>query len=213
MTRGSFLCVWGLVACGSSTPPKPATRESITIPAGETWAASDSCVAAWNPEQVKQRVAAFQIDRDLVTCDEWKSCTAAGVCDESETYECIGNTKLVGRTDARAFCKWQSGRLPTWAEWSRAARGDSKELLRKDATKACVDVPTVDTRGHKTWCSYVGSVGMTFALFDIGGSEWTSETDCPQGAEVGDRAEVAVGRIDGNPERTRGIRAAFRCAK
>lgn len=78
-------------------------------------------------------VSAFGIDRWEVTVDDYRGCVRAGACgidpliDGDERY--LGDDLPIVNvtwTEARAYCAWQGGRLPTEAEWERAARGDDQ---------------------------------------------------------------------------------------
>ncbi len=80
-------------------------------------------------------LSAYLIDRTEVTLGDYRACVDAGACDEPDTtrYACNWNTDAdetqpvtcVTIDHAREFCAWAGKRLPTEAEWEKAARGDA----------------------------------------------------------------------------------------
>lgn len=101
-------------------------------------------------EKMKQRhvfVGAFAIDRYEVTVADYKECIAAGHC----TLDALiaGDERyirdewpIVNVTwfEAQQYCRWRGGRLPTEAEWERAARGADVSDSEEDRERAAVDV-------------------------------------------------------------------------
>jgi formylglycine-generating enzyme required for sulfatase activity len=111
----------------------------VVVPAGEFLMGStdaDGMASTDEKPQHKVYLDAFLIDRTEVTNAMYAKCEQAGACQapratsSAKQPSYYGNPKYdnypvinVTWNDAQAYCAWAGGRLPTEAEWEKAARG------------------------------------------------------------------------------------------
>jgi formylglycine-generating enzyme required for sulfatase activity len=83
--------------------------------------------------QRRVRTRAYSIGTTEVSNEEYETCLRAGACQPrtghrpDERFD-RPDYPVVDVTfeDARGYCRWRGGRLPTEAEWERAARGPAR---------------------------------------------------------------------------------------
>jgi eukaryotic-like serine/threonine-protein kinase len=122
-------------------PVTPVTQVSdkdgmtlLYIPAGEFVMGSNDGPDNEKPQHTVY-LDAFWIDRTEVTNALYARCVTAGACQASSSAESAragnyGKTQsdnypvvYVDWNDAKTYCRWAGRRLPTEAEWEKAARG------------------------------------------------------------------------------------------
>ncbi len=167
----------------TSTPRAADGMVMVFIPAGEFQMGSEGGDSDERPAH-RVYTDAFWMDRHEVTNAMYRRCVEAGDCSPplNTTYyddNQYANAPVVyvNWYQAQAYCEWTGGRLPTEAEWEKAARGGLA-----GATYPWGDDPPTCTPGAPNGAQYDACSAnepdvMTFApnaygLYDMAGNVW-----------------------------------------
>ncbi|MFN8411196.1 MAG: SUMF1/EgtB/PvdO family nonheme iron enzyme [Anaerolineales bacterium] len=215
------------------------------VPAGEFIMGSDSGDGDEKPIH-KVELKAFYIDVYEVTKKDYFSCVASQACqlpvgsgvsyDPSEAEYPVG---MVTWDMAKAYCEWRDARLPTEAEWEKAARGtDGRTYPWGEAEPSCSLVNYGDcVHGPVPVGSYPNGISP-YGIYDMSGNvfEWVNDyysdvyyaispAQDPQGPTNGEYRVIRGGSYDyepykirttlrfGEPPDSTAYGRGFRCAK
>jgi formylglycine-generating enzyme required for sulfatase activity len=224
------------------------------IPAGEFQMGSDDGNSDERPVH-RVYLDAFYMDVYEVTNGLYASCVGAGACTMPRSDGSITRFSYYGNPtygdypvvymdwrQANAYCTWRGARLPTEAEWEKAARGglEGKTYPWGDQQPDCSTVNFYGLDGCEGDTTKVGSYAPNgFGLFDMGGNVWEwvgdwyssdyydhSPLSNPPGPDSGSQRVYRGGawnnpmwgirvafRLKNFPEMWNNLKGGFRCAR
>jgi formylglycine-generating enzyme required for sulfatase activity len=214
-------------APATATPFSSSDRvDELLIPAGE-FVMGSSNGEGYDNERPQHMVYldAYYIDKYEVTNARYQACVGVGVCDapqessSSTRGSYFGNPEYadypviqVSWVQAEAFCAWEGKRLPTEAEWEKAARGTDGRIYpwgneAPDAGLLNYDGNVGDTKAVGSYPTGTSPYGV----MDMAGNVWewvndwygedyysVSPRDNPPGPETGQRRVLRGGSWSNN---------------
>lgn len=129
------LMMFGLLSCGPAAPVEIVDDKGVSmrlVPAGDfTMGSEDDKAGAAKPAHTVS-LPDFYMDVYEVTRARYKECVTAGVCSESKNLASMDlfyadlNKPMaaIDWNQSKTYCEtWRGARLPSEAEWEKAARG------------------------------------------------------------------------------------------
>jgi len=171
-----------------TSAPEPVSSEMVLVPAGE-FIMGSTLEDERPPHEVF--VEAFQIDKFEVANEEFQRFVdetgyqgEGEKAGEEDNWRAYAEGKprhpvvKVTWNDARAYCEWAGKRLPTEAEWEKAARG-TEELIYPWGNEWDPDRANTKESGYRG-TTVVGSFpqgASPYGVMDMAGNvaEWTTD--------------------------------------
>lgn len=197
--------------------PRPA-MEWVNVPAGTFMMGSNpkglikDDTHKYETPQHEVVINAFRIGKYEVTNAQYAQCVQARACampNELQQYEDLSYASYpvvaVSWYQARDFCHWVGGRLPTEAEWEYAARGtDGRIYPWGNALPTCKLANYSDCGGNLKPVGSFPEGASSFGVLDMAGNVWEWSADWsgpyvaerqinPTGPETGDARIIRGG--------------------
>ena len=152
--------------------------EMVLVPESEFMMGSDSGIDSEKPVH-RVYLDAYYIDKFEVTNALYKACVDAEICDGPTNVSRYNNSQYaqhpvvyVDWEMAKTYCEWRGARLPTEAEWEKAARGADGRTYpwgdEIDDTFANYNKNVGDTTPVGTYPKGVSPYGV----YDMAGNVW-----------------------------------------
>jgi formylglycine-generating enzyme required for sulfatase activity len=191
--------------------------DRVLIPAGPFIMGADERGEPDERPRHTMELPAYLIDRTEVTRGDYHRCEGAGVCTSPRPLDARfrdPRQPIVGVSwhQARAYCAWARGRLPTEAEWEKAARGPQGRMFPwgdeyPNGTRAVYG--RREETGHPDPVGSRPRGDSPYGLHDMAGNvwEWVESPYDPYAYRTPSRAPTCESALAALSDlRTRGVR-------
>lgn len=159
----------------------------IKVPSGYFWMGGNPDDVQSDPDEDpyhKVYLSTYYIDETEVTQLAYKPCVDAGVCEKpsSDYYPTISPNKPMVEVTwymAKDYCEWAGKRLPTEAEWEKAARGTDGRIYPwgNDTPNCGLALSTRCEGAPQDVCTRSPAGDSFYGLCDMAGNveEWVAD--------------------------------------
>jgi formylglycine-generating enzyme required for sulfatase activity len=163
-------------------------EQMVLIPAGEFWMGAEDGLSDARPMH-RVYVSSYWLDKHEVTNRQYRQCVKSGGCappkDRSVFDDLVQEDHPVTNvtwTQARTYCAWEGKRLPTEAEWEKAARGVDGRLYPWGNSDEVFKVRerTVEQKNMRNGTDPIGSADFAVSPYGVADlvvsvSEWVND--------------------------------------
>ena len=132
-------------------------------------------------------LSAYYIDKTEVTVADYKKCVNAGACTEPRSSgQCNWNKNngskhpinCVDWKQAKTYCAFVGKRLPTEAEWERAARANDSDIYPWGSSRPTEDLAVYGRELEEGTMPVASKPAAAHGLYDMAGNVWEWVEDC-----------------------------------